>query len=205
MIQHLFKNFLDNKTVYLQNISYWQKMVADNHGPHFKEYVKTHFANGTPFLDGNPIFNGLFDNKALRIIQEEPETQALSIAAWLDTVEIDNTMIPELVISLELSNESAEMAHTFIKAWIVDNLNNATMKALISEKIDSSLIKFAICTQEDNGLQPLKIYKILQNKSVKQDYIRVINEFGDDYSYPEKYFISIDLPQTVKQTLLNIC
>jgi hypothetical protein len=67
--------------------------------------------------------------------------------------------------------------------------------------------KFAICTHNDESddLEPLKIYRTLPDESAaKEDYIRIIDESGEDYLYPANYFILISLPQTIEQTLLNI-
>jgi len=216
MVEHLFKNFLEDQNVYILNVSYWQKTVtkilAESHWQkmQFKEYLNTSFANGTPFLDGNPIFNAVFENnKAIRIIQEEPESNEVAIAAWLDQVE-DET-IPELVITLELSKESKQIADDFIKAWIVENVDVKKMQRLIDKTIDKEALqdtdtRFAICTRNDDyeDLQPLKIYQILPDELARNGYIRVIDESGKDYLYPDKYFIPIELPQTIKQTLLAV-
>jgi len=139
MAHHLFKNFLEDQNVYILNVSYWQKTVkkilaeSDRQNTRFKEYLNTSFANGTPFLDGNPIFNAVFENnKAIRIRQEEPESNEVVIAAWLDQVE-DET-IPELVIALELSKESKQIADDLIKAWIAENVDVKQMQRLIKDK-----------------------------------------------------------------------
>ena len=34
--------------------------------------------------------------------------------------------------------------------------------------------------------------------------IRVVDESGEDYLYPENYFVRLDLPQSVEQTLHKI-
>lgn len=222
MAHHLFKNFLEDKNVYILNISYWQKTVtkilAESHRQNtpFKEYLNTSFANGTQFLDGNPIFNAVFEkpNKAIRIIQEEPESNEVVIAAWLDQVEKENkTTIPELVIALELSKESQKIADYFIEAWIAENVDVEKMQRLIDQTIDKetsqytdTTVRFAICTRNDNceDLQSLKIYQILPDESAKKGYIRVIDESGEDDLYPDNCFIPLDLPQTIEQTLLAV-
>ncbi|KHD06586.1 hypothetical protein PN36_11580 [Candidatus Thiomargarita nelsonii] len=66
------------------------------------------------------------------------------------------------------------------------------------------MVRFAICTRNDDyeDLQPLKIYQI--DEFSRNGYIRVIDEFGKDYLYPDNYFIPIELPQTIEQTLLAV-
>ena len=51
----------------------------------------------------------------------------------------------------------------------------------------------------------LKIYQILPDESAqKSNYIRVIDNEGEDYLYPADYFIFTEFPSEVKQVLLNI-
>lgn len=143
MVHYLFENFLENRDVYIRNVDYWQTTVktilADSSKPSlpFFEYLHTNFANGTAFFDGNPIFNAIFNNKALRIIQEEPESQSVEISAWLNPIKIENKSITELVIALELSKESKEIAEYLLKAWIKKNVDVFEMQRLI-DKIDEN-------------------------------------------------------------------
>jgi hypothetical protein len=145
MVHHLFKKFLENQSVYSHNVDYWQKTVkailGDNNQT-FKDYLNTNFANGTPCLDGNPIFHAVFENKAIRIIQEEPESHEVEISAWLTQVEIEDKTIAELVIALELSTESKEIAEDFIKAWITENVDAEEMQRLIDNLIDKKIPQY---------------------------------------------------------------
>jgi len=48
------------------------------------------------------------------------------------------------------------------------------------------------------------IYQILPDESAaKSDYVRVIDNEGEDYLYPAKYFIFIDLPNDVQRALIE--
>jgi len=137
MVHYLFENFLDNRDVYIRNVDYWQKTVKAisylKQSMPFSEYLNSKFANGTAFFDGNPIFQAVFEkeNKAIRIIQEEPESHGVEISAWLNQIEIKDETITELVIALELSKESQEIAEYFITAWIVKNVSTIEMQDLI--------------------------------------------------------------------------
>ena len=49
------------------------------------------------------------------------------------------------------------------------------------------------------------IYEILPDESAgRSNYIRVIDNEGEDYLYPVNYFVFVDFPRAVEQTLLSI-
>jgi hypothetical protein len=51
-------------------------------------------------------------------------------------------------------------------------------------------------------LQPRKVYKILPDRIASKDnYLRVIDESGEDYLYPDRYFVLIKLPQKADSAL----
>ena len=67
--------------------------------------------------------------------------------------------------------------------------------------------KFAICINTDDPdlLTPRMIYEVLPDESAaKSNYIRVIDNEGEDYLYPADYFVFVNFPQTIEQTLLRI-
>ena len=68
--------------------------------------------------------------------------------------------------------------------------------------------KFAVCINNEDyevSLELRKIYKILPDaKAAEHHYIRVIDESGEDYLYPEDYFIPIELPKAVEKALLLV-
>ncbi len=66
--------------------------------------------------------------------------------------------------------------------------------------------RFAVCvgTDDPDLLTPRMIYQVLpDDDAAKSDYLRVIDNEGEDYLYPAKYFILVDFPQPVQQALLN--
>jgi hypothetical protein len=66
--------------------------------------------------------------------------------------------------------------------------------------------RFAICVNTDDPdlLTPRMVYQVLPDVSAaKSDYIRVIDNEGEDYLYPAKYFVLVDFPQPVKRALLR--
>lgn len=61
--------------------------------------------------------------------------------------------------------------------------------------------RFAICIRNSGAedLQPRKIYRVLQDKDAdKTGHIRVIDDSGEDYLYPARYFVFVDLPNEVQ-------
>lgn len=66
--------------------------------------------------------------------------------------------------------------------------------------------QFAICINTDDTdlLTLRRIYRILSDESAERsDYIRVIDNEGEDYLYPSEYFIFVDFPPTIKRALLQ--
>ncbi len=53
-------------------------------------------------------------------------------------------------------------------------------------------------------LTPRKIYQVLPDENAERsDYIRIIDDEGEDYLYPKKYFVFVSVPQDVEQALLR--
>jgi hypothetical protein len=51
-------------------------------------------------------------------------------------------------------------------------------------------------------LHPRKVYNILRDRNASKDnYLRVIDESGEDYLYPDRYFVLIKLPQKADSAL----
>jgi hypothetical protein len=68
----------------------------------------------------------------------------------------------------------------------------------------SSALKFAVCIQSDDAdlLTPRMIYQVLPDESAaKSEYVRVVDNEGEDYLYPAKYFMFLDLPQEIERAL----
>jgi hypothetical protein len=67
--------------------------------------------------------------------------------------------------------------------------------------------RFAICivnTDYPAALEVRKIYQVLPDADAAQhQYLRIIDESGEDYLYPAAYFVPIDLPQGIREALLK--
>ena len=66
--------------------------------------------------------------------------------------------------------------------------------------------KLVVCiknTGYEVSLERRKIYSVLADSEAKKHkMIRVVDESGEDYLYPEGYFLSVALPPAVRQALL---
>ena len=66
---------------------------------------------------------------------------------------------------------------------------------------------FVICVENDGyevSLEKRKLYeKLPDKKSESHGLVRVIDESGEDYLYPSRYFIPIKLPARIEQAVLG--
>lgn len=77
------------------------------------------------------------------------------------------------------------------------------LKAMKRSKLSG---KFVICirNEECEDLEPRKLYRVLPDEAAAADgYIRVIDESGEDYLYPQDYFLPIELPKAAEKALLS--
>ena len=55
------------------------------------------------------------------------------------------------------------------------------------------------------SLELRKLYPVIEDEfAAKHDMIRVVDESGEDYLYSSSYFVRVELPQAVEQTLRRI-
>lgn len=66
--------------------------------------------------------------------------------------------------------------------------------------------RLAVCIKNDGypaSLEKRKIYVVLPDAGAEAHrLLRVIDESGEDYLYPEKFFRPVELPQPVKRAVL---
>jgi len=66
--------------------------------------------------------------------------------------------------------------------------------------------QFVICVNNEGSedLELRKIYQVLPDKIAAQDgYLRVIDESGEDYLYPQNYFVAVELSQSAEEAILS--
>ena len=65
---------------------------------------------------------------------------------------------------------------------------------------EKSGLRFAICISDGGYINDLKVrtvYQVLSDESAaKSNYIRVIDETGEDYLYPAHLFVPIEVPRS---------
>ena len=64
--------------------------------------------------------------------------------------------------------------------------------------------KFALCIENKDceDLEKRKIYQTLpDDEAEKEGYLRVVDESGEDYLYPQSYFVLIPLPREAQEAL----
>lgn len=67
--------------------------------------------------------------------------------------------------------------------------------------------RFAVCIETDDPdlLTPRKIYRVLPDEDAKKsNYVRIIDNEGEDYLYPAGYFVFVEFPTKVEQALLRV-
>lgn len=116
----LYKDFLENQSTYLKNELYYKNLFTEIAGKKPIEYYNTTFKNGKKFFDGNPIFNTKFNNRLVRIIQDEPESEKPYFKARVETKE---NAVDELVINLELSKEIEPILVFYLKKWFKEEIS----------------------------------------------------------------------------------
>ena len=63
--------------------------------------------------------------------------------------------------------------------------------------------RFVVCVKNEGypaSLELRKIYQVISDaRAAEHEYIRIIDESGEDYLYPADYFVPIELPQDVEE------
>ena len=64
-------------------------------------------------------------------------------------------------------------------------------------------VRYAVCVKEDQPwLELRKVYRVLPDEIAgRMNYIRVVDEFEEDYLYPEGNFVFIDIPKQAQRRI----
>ena len=67
--------------------------------------------------------------------------------------------------------------------------------------------RYAVCIKNEGNeasLERNKLYVVLPDRKAEADgLLRVIDEDGEDYLYPSDWFVAVELPKLVEQSLLK--
>ena len=65
--------------------------------------------------------------------------------------------------------------------------------------------ELVICIRNEGytaSLERRKLYEVIADaEAAKHDQLRVIDESGEDYLYPARYFVRVQLPESVAQAV----
>ena len=68
-------------------------------------------------------------------------------------------------------------------------------------------VRFAICVSNDGypaSLEPRKIYRVLPDQvAAMRHFVRVVDESGEDYLYPEDFFVPVEVPQAAQRAFAH--
>jgi len=66
-------------------------------------------------------------------------------------------------------------------------------------------LRFVVCVKNKSyatALELRKLYQVVADETAaKLHQIRVIDESGEDYLYPEEYFVPVQLPQSAEKAV----
>lgn len=103
--------------------------------------------------------------------------------------------------------ESAKLNCTGMKPTVSAErkwkLNDYTIEKMVQNNNNKEKA-FALCIENKDceDLEKRKIYQVLPDDEAKKEgYLRVIDESGEDYLYPESYFILVQLPREALEAL----
>ena len=75
------------------------------------------------------------------------------------------------------------------------------------QKSKQNLSGFVVCINNSDypgSLELHKIYRVIADKEAEEEGdIRIIDESGEDYIYPSLYFVPIQVPQIVEESILR--
>jgi len=67
--------------------------------------------------------------------------------------------------------------------------------------------RLVICVENEGypaSLEKRKLYEVIADaEAERQGHLRVKDESGEDYLYPKEYFLSINLPVSVEQAIID--
>lgn len=120
-------DFLHGADEYARAESFWKRRWEElvkkvGQGNWQTPWFNTTFVNGTPFRDGNPIFSAVCPNRRLgvNVVQLDPADEDLEFRAHTGTFGDNEDAIRMLVVTVTLTDRSAERALAAIERWITE-------------------------------------------------------------------------------------
>jgi hypothetical protein len=83
----------------------------------------------------------------------------------------------------------------------------STKSSACSTEMKRSDPQFVICVRNEKYQASLELRKLYQTvpdeKAARLGHVRVIDESGEDYLYPEDYFVAVRLPAATGKAVLR--
>jgi hypothetical protein len=71
---------------------------------------------------------------------------------------------------------------------------------------DSGPVRFLLCVTADGypaSLEVRKVYRAIPDPAAEvKGFVRIVDESGEDYLYPQRFFVAIEVPATAAESLL---
>lgn len=71
-----------------------------------------------------------------------------------------------------------------------------------------SSVQFAVCIKNDGypaALEPRKLYRVIpDSQASKHHQVRVVDESGEDYLYPDSFFLEVPLSEQVAEQVVRV-
>lgn len=65
--------------------------------------------------------------------------------------------------------------------------------------------RLCINNEDADDLQIMKLYRVIPDaRAGEDDYLRVVDDSGEDYLYPAEYFVRMTLPEKARQAVSSI-
>ncbi|MFZ0321351.1 MAG: hypothetical protein WAL56_19670 [Candidatus Sulfotelmatobacter sp.] len=81
-----------------------------------------------------------------------------------------------------------------------------TKSSGLSSNARTATARFVLCVRNRDypaSLELRKVYRLLSDEQAsRRRQVRVIDESGEDYLYPEEYFVPIKLPQAAEKAVI---
>jgi hypothetical protein len=84
----------------------------------------------------------------------------------------------------------------------------AAAKGLLGQAMKKPTKQFALCLENEGNEASLilgKVYRILPDaRAAKDDFVRIVDESGEDYLFHKSQFAFVDFPQAVRKRILAL-
>lgn len=90
---------------------------------------------------------------------------------------------------------------------LMGSARKSIKSSTFSTNAKRSEARFVLCVRNEDypaSLELRKVYQVLTDQqAAKHRQVRVIDESGEDYLYPQEYFVPIKLPQAAEKAVLR--